>query len=285
MSDDMTGKMAAQTSGSTSRRSAIRKGQASTVIYPLLFGAFLLALWEGGALNAMTGADSFTLPSPSRIMGILADNMPKIMLNAQATLAVALSGLILGSLLGYGIAMVASHFPKWGPGGLTVISAFNAVPIIAIAPILNNLTKDVSPDASTRSMVARILVVTITCTVAMSMNAYRGFTELKPFSVDLLHSFAAKPRAIFLKLKVPNSIPYVFTALRISVPGSIIGAMVSEYFAEYIIGVGRQIRENIVLAQYATAWAYIVTAIAMGLSLYAALLFAEGILLRWRRKA
>jgi NitT/TauT family transport system permease protein len=58
--------------------------------------------------------------------------------------------------------------------------------------------------------------------------------------------------------------------------------MVSEYFAEYITGVGRQIRESIVLAQYSTAWAYIVTACFIGVVMYAVLLIVESILLKGR---
>ena len=170
-----------------------------------------------------------------------------------------------------------------GVGGLTIASAFNAIPIIAIAPILNNLTKDFSKDPNTRSMLAKMLVVMVTCTVSMSINAYRGFTELKPYSEDLMRSYAANKSTVFFKLRVPNSVPYVFTALRISVPGCVISALVSEYFAEYIIGVGRQIRENIVLAQYATAWAYILVACAIGIIMYVILLIAEGILLKGRR--
>ena len=162
-------------------------------------------------------------------------------------------------------------------------AAFNAIPIIAIAPIINNLTKDLSDSADERSMVAKILVVMLICMVSMSINSYRGFTELKPFSEDLLISYAASKLTIFLKLRVPNSVPYVFTALRVSVPASVITALVSEYFAEYIIGVGRQIRENIVLAQYATAWAYIAVACAIGILMYTILLVTEGILLKGRR--
>ena len=132
-------------------------------------------------------------------------------------------------------------------------------------------------------MVAKILVVTITSTVAMSVNAYRGLTELKPFSLDLMRSYAATERQIFTKLRLPNSVPFIFTALRVSVPGCVISALVSEYFAEYITGVGRQIRENIVLAQYATAWAYITVACAMGIALYISLLVFERILLKGRK--
>lgn len=259
------------------------KEKMTTVLYPVLFGVFLGILWQTQLLHKILGADTFTLPLPGRIMTIISENVPGIMANVQATLIVALGGLVLGSLFGYLLGIVATAFPKWGKGGLTIASAFNAIPIIAIAPILNNLTKDFSDDANIRSMLAKTLVVTITCTVAMSINAYRGLTELKPFSEDLLKSYAASKFTVFRKLRVPNSVPYIFTALRISVPGCVISALVSEYFAEYVIGVGRQIRENIVLAQYATAWAYIVVACMIGIILYAILLMAEGILLKGRR--
>lgn len=259
------------------------KAKLTSVLYPLLFGIFIVILWQTQLLHKLIGADTFTLPLPTRIISIIIDNMGSIWLNVQATAMVALGGLILGSLLGYLIAIIATLFPKWGMGGLTIISAFNAIPIIAIAPILTNLTKDFSKDPNVRSMFAKMLVVMITCTVAMSINAYRGFTELKPFSEDLMTSYAASKKTIFLKLRIPNSIPYVFTALRISVPGCIISALVSEYFAEYIIGVGRQIRESIVLAQYATAWAYIVVACLMAIILYGILMVAENILLKGRR--
>ncbi len=255
----------------------------STFVYPIAFGVLVVVLWQTELLHKILGADTFTLPLPSRILAIIGDNFPAVMKNVLATLIVALGGLTLGSLLGYGLGVLAAIFKKWGRGGLTLASAFNAIPIIAIAPILNNLTKDVSSVASVRSMVAKILVVTITCTVAMSVNAYRGLTELKPFSEEMMHSVASNKRQVFFKLRVPNSLPFVFTALRVSVPGSIISALVSEYFAEYIIGVGRQIRENIVLAQFATAWAYILVACVMGILLYMLLLLAESILLKGRK--
>ncbi len=261
----------------------MNKEKVTSILYPLLFGIFILIFWQTQLLHKFIGADTFTLPLPTRIINIIIDNGGTILNNVMATGMVALGGLILGSTLGYLIAIIATLFPKWGMGGLTIISAFNAIPIIAIAPILTNLTKDFSKDPNIRSMLAKMLVVMITCTVAMSINAYRGFTELKPFSEDLMASYAASKKTVFFKLRIPNSVPYVFTALRISVPGCIISALVSEYFAEYIIGVGRQIRESIVLAQYATAWAYIVVACVMAIILYGILMVAENTLLKGRR--
>lgn len=255
-----------------------------SVLLPVLFGVLILILWQTRALHAILHTDTFTLPLPTRIVTIISENGPTIWTNVTATLAVAALGLVIGSVLGYLIAILAAVFPRWGGGGLTIVAAFNAIPIVALAPVMTNWTRGVSTDAEVRSLVAKVLVVMIVSIASMSINAYRGLTELEPFAMDLMDSYAAGNGTKFLKLRLPNSIPYIFIALRVSVPGSVISAVVSEYFAEYIIGVGRQIRENIVLAQYSTAWTYIVVACAIGIFMYAVLMIAEGILLKGRKK-
>lgn len=260
------------------RRRALR--QVTEVALPVLVGLVVLASWQSGALNDAFGIDANTLPLPSRICQIIIDNLPKVMTNVQATLFVALVGLTVGSVAGYAFALLAVVSPKFGRSGLGIVAAFNAVPIVALAPVMTNWTRGVSPDANARSMVAKVLVVMILCIAAMSFTCYRGLTEVKPFSLDLMSSYAASKRQVFLKLRLPNSVPYVFTALKVSVPMSIITAIVAEYFAEFIIGVGRQIRENIVLAQFPTAWAYILVACVMGLVMYALLVLVEGVVRR-----
>lgn len=272
------------------RKSLLKRMQESenfqrllSIVLPLGLGSILLILWETQKLHHFLHTDTFTLPLPTRIIAIIGDNLGKILINVEATLIVAVVGLVLGSLLGFGIAVLATLFPRWGMGGLSIVAAFNAIPIVALAPVMTNWTKDISRDANVRSMVAKILVVMIVCMVAMSINGYRGLNELKPFAMDLMKSYAAKKSSIFFKLQFPNCIPYLFTALRVSVPASVIGALVSEYFAEYVIGVGRQIRENIVLAQYATAWAYIAVACLIGIILYSLLMLMEGIILKNRK--
>ena len=258
-------------------------GMMSSVGLPLLFGVIVFVLWQTQALHSWLGTDTITLPLPTRIGEIISQNKDSIG-QVKMTLTVALGGLVAGSILGYLIAVIASIFRKWGAGGLTIVSAFNAIPIVALAPVINNWTRDVSSDVSVRSTLAKIIVVTISCTAAMSVNAFRGLTELKPSSEDLMTSYAASKIVVFTKLRLPNSLPYVFTALRVSVPASVIGALVTEYFAEDTVGVGRQIRENIVKGQYPTAWAYIATACAIGIGMYIILMLVERLVLK-RRKA
>lgn len=255
-----------------------------TFFLPVLLGVLLVTAWQTQLLHKLLGTDVFTLPLPARILTIISENGSKIMENVQATVIVALLGLVFGSLIGYLIAILASMFPKWGSGGLSIVAAFNAIPIVALAPVMTNWTRGVSEDANTRSMVAKVIVVSIVCIANMSISAFRGLTDLKPFAEDLMTSYAAGRMAIFRKLLLPNSVPYVFTALKVAVPASVIGALVSEYFAEYITGVGRQIRENIVIAQYAVAWAYIAVACLIGIIMYMILILLEGIILKHRGK-
>ena len=156
---------------------------------PLLFGVIVFMLWQTQALHSWLGTDTITLPLPTRIGEIISQNKDSIGSQVKMTLTVALGGLVAGSILGYLIAVIASIFRKWGAGGLTIVSAFNAIPIVALAPVINNWTRDVSNDVSIRSTLAKIIVVTISCTAAMSVNAFRGLTELKPFSEDLMTSY------------------------------------------------------------------------------------------------
>lgn len=255
----------------------------STILLPVLFGVLIIVLWQTQVLHKWLNTDINTLPLPSRICHIIIDNVPVFLQNSVYTIIVAFVGLIVGSIIGYFVAVIAATFQKWGVAGLTIVGAFNAIPIVALAPVMTNWTKDVSHDPNIRSMVAKTLVVMIMCIASMSINAFRGLTELKPFALDLMNSYAANKKTVFMKLRLPNSVPYIFTALRVSVPISIITAVVSEYFAEYIVGVGREIRENIVLGQYPTAWAYIVVACLIGLIMYGLLMIVESLVLRRRR--
>jgi NitT/TauT family transport system permease protein len=246
-----------------------------SVFLPLAAGVIFVAMCQAQVVHKIFGLDTVTLPLPSRILTIIAENLPKFAENSAYTALEAVTGLVAGSVIGYLIAVIAVVFKRFGKGGLTIVSAFNAIPIVALAPVMSNWTKGISQDLNFRSMVAKILVVTVMCVAAMSVNAYKGLTELRPFSEDLMQSYAADKREIFLKLRVPNSVPFIFTALRVSVPLSVISAVVSEYFSEYIIGVGRAIRENFILSQYPTAWAYIFAACVIGLSMYGILMICE----------
>lgn len=103
----------------------------TSLLYPLIFGLCILFLWQSGILHTLFKTDQYILPYPTRIFRIIAENSDKIMENVQSSMIVIIIGLIFGSLIGYLAAIFATLSPNFGKGGLTVISAFNAIPIEA----------------------------------------------------------------------------------------------------------------------------------------------------------
>ena len=254
----------------------------TAVVYPLLFGVVLIVLWQFQILHKLLQTTTLILPLPTRIVSVIGENLPAIAADTWATVSVILPGLVLGSVIGYLLAVFATNSPKFGATGLTIIAAISAIPTVALAAVILQWTRDVSTDVDVRSYVMKLIIVTVVSVASMTLNAYRGLTELQPFALDLMKSYAANKMTVLIKLRAPNSVPYIFTSLKVSVPACVTAALVSEYFAEKITGVGRRIRECILQAQYSTAWAYIVTACAIGIILFAILMIAEKLIMRKR---
>ena len=260
------------------KKSASRFSSVTAVLYPLLFGVLLIALWQGQVLHKLLNTTTLILPLPTRILSVIAENLPAIANDTWATVSVILPGLVIGSVIGYLLAVFATNSPRFGATGLNIIAAISAIPTVALAAVILQWTRDVSSDVDVRSYVMKLVIVTVVSTASMTLNAYRGLTELKPFALDLMKSYAANKMTV----RAPNSLPYIFISLKVSVPACVIAALVSEYFAEKITGVGRRIRECILQAQYSTAWAYIVTACIIGIVLFAILMASEKLIMRKR---
>jgi NitT/TauT family transport system permease protein len=243
------------------------------VLWPLGFGALFLAVWQLGGFHAALGLMPFQLPLPSEIADALIRIAAKTSNDAIVTLSGALAGLILGSALGFGVALVAALFPRWGYGSLIVVSALNAVPVVALSPIMNRWFSD--------GMSQKIGVVTVVTMAAMAINAYRGLTDLKPFSLDLMQSYAAKRSTVLFHLRLPNALPSIFTALKINVTTALISAIVSEYFASSTSGLGFGIKDNLRKAEMAMGWAYITVASVAGILLYLLIVWAEKRFTKW----
>ena len=249
------------------------KDKVKNVLWPLAFGIALILVWQFGFLHKILDLKPFQLPVPTEIVSTLSDNLPKALRDTGVTISGALIGLGIGSFIGFMIAVIATFFPKWGYGGMIVITAFNAVPIVALSPIMNLWFST--------GMAQKIGVVTVVCMAAMAINAYSGMNNLKPFSIDLMHTVAASKWTIFKKLRLPNCLPYMFTAFKINIASAIIAAIISEYFAASTSGLGFGIKDNLRKAEMAMGWSYIVAASLAGVILYCIILLVERNAIKW----
>jgi NitT/TauT family transport system permease protein len=91
-----------------------------------------------------------------------------------------------------------------------------------------------------------------------------------------MKSYAASDFSILRKVRIPNAVPFLFTALKIAAPASVITAFVSEYFGGSQNGLGSRITSNIATSKNAVAWAYVLGACLLGLAFYLASSLLEG---------
>ncbi len=252
--------------------SRIRLTGAGRVALPLLAGVLFLALWELQVFHKLLHLKTYQLPLPSAIASALTDNFNILLSYAGYTLTEAVLGMLIGSALGFLVALAAAAWPKWGAGGLLLTAALNAVPIVALAPIMNLWFGD--------GIGSRVAIVAVTTMAAMAINAHKGMTMIDPLAVDLMHACAAGKLAVFRYLRIANSLPYVFTALKINTTASMIGAIVGEFFVSSR-GLGYLLSNSIKVAKMPLGWSCIVMAALAGVLFYLIVERLEKVFIRW----
>jgi NitT/TauT family transport system permease protein len=115
----------------------------------------------------------------------------------------------------------------------------------------------------------------------------RGLRSFDPRALELMRSYAATRSTIYRRLRLPASIPYLFTALKIAATASVVGAIIGEGPGGIADGLGRVI---ITYNQYYITgpeklWASIVAAGLLGVTFYLVVVAAERVVLRGRRPA
>ncbi|MCP1423433.1 NitT/TauT family transport system permease protein [Paenibacillus xylanexedens] len=253
---------------------SVRRRSIVLSMLPWGAGVLFLTLWQLRLFHWIFSLESYQLPVPSAIAASIQENANMLFRYAMYSGTEMLGGFLLGSLLGALAAAGASFFPTSGRAAVTVLSALNAVPIVALAPIMNNWFGD--------GIWSRIAVVTVITMAAMAVSLFKGLTSIQPQYSDLLSGLAASRMQFFWKLRLPHALPSLFAGLKINMSTSIIGAIVGEFFIASQ-GLGYLLSDQIRLANMPLAWSCIVIAAALGIVLYEAVVLAEKRLMPWNR--
>jgi NitT/TauT family transport system permease protein len=240
---------------------------------PLAVLIVLIGMWQLGAFHAVFGLREFQLPYPLQIAQAMFDRADVLWRDATLyTGPEAVVGLLLGGLAGFGCALLFASVPFLRRGGLPIAASLNSIPIIAISPIAVLWFGFGQP--------SKIAVVALMTFAPMVINAFKGLYSIDPQALELMSSVAASPRDVFMKLRLPHSLPYVFTALKVGTTLAMIGAIVAEFFNAQR-GLGVTLSNNIQVAKMPIAWAAIVTAAVLGLGLYALVGLVERAVIPW----
>lgn len=235
---------------------------------PILVGVLFLGAWQ--LLVVSRDIQPYLLPAPTLIGENFFGNMDLMWSTAIYTAITALLGLVFGTAAGLLAAFLAQRFIVVNNMVTPLAAGLAAVPIVALTPILNNMF-----DITSRT--PRVLVTAIIVFFPVFVNVTRGLVQVQPVQLELMRSMNAQPRTVLRLLRVPNAIPFFFTAMKITAPMAVIAALVAEYFGGPQLGLGSRIASSAANTAYGRAWAYVVAAIITGLLFYLVVLLAE----RW----
>jgi NitT/TauT family transport system permease protein len=135
------------------------------------------------------------------------------------------------------------------------------------------------------SRTPRVLVTMIIVIFPIFVNVTRGLVQVQPVQLELMRSMNAQPRTVLRLLRIPNAIPFFFTALKVAAPMAVIAALVSEYFGGPQMGLGSRIASSAANSAYGRAWAYVVASIITGLLFYFIVLAVERWAAPWTGRA
>lgn len=232
-----------------------------------------LALWEL-AIRALDLAQ-FILPPPSAILAALTGASSRELTTAALnTLVEAVGGLAMGVSAGVIVAFATSRWASARDTLLPIAVAANAVPIIAFAPIVNNWFGALNP-------LSKAVIVAILVFFPVMINVVRGLTQVDASALELMRSYAATDWQVLRRLRVPNALPYFFTALKISATLSLIGAIVGEYFGGSSEVLGRVIVKSASSLRFDVTWAAIFLGAAAGIGFYLVIVTLERLVIPW----
>jgi NitT/TauT family transport system permease protein len=231
-----------------------------------------IAAWEG--LVRGLDVERFLLPPLSDILETLWADRETFSDAALFTFKEALGGFAIGCSAGILVALALARWRPLGRALMPYAIAANAVPIIAFAPITNNWFGLLNP-------ASKMVIAAVLCFFPVVVNTLRGLTSVHPSSIELMRSYAAGEWEIFRRVRIPNSLPYVFSALKVATVLAMIGAIVGDYFGGSQEALGIQIRRFAGIFAFEEAWAAILVASVLGIAFYGAVALAERFAMSW----
>lgn len=228
-------------------------------------------LWQWGA-HAMP----YLLPPLSSVFDALSGHLSYYARNAGITLGEAAAGLAMSFVVAFALAVLISEVPAVRRGVLPIAVVLNVTPLVAIAPVLVVAFGFGPPP--------KVIITALFCFFPILINTAVGLRSVPLPMMQVYQTMKASRLELLVHLRIPYAMPYLFAALRIVTPLSIIGAVVAELSASGSVGgLGSVISVATSMNQLAVVYAAIFVLAVMGVLLMLVITVAERRALRWRQ--
>ncbi|WP_422561175.1 ABC transporter permease [Parvibaculum sedimenti] len=243
-----------------------RPGIATLIAAPLIFGIWLLYVWQVLVLGFKV--PGVLLPAPSVICAALIGARETLAADfVQTFIKAVIPGFFIGGGAGFVTGLLVDHMPFLQRGLLPLGNLVSALPIVAVAPIMVMWF-----GFDWQSKAAVVVIMTF---FPMLVNTIAGLEALGRIERDLMATYAASYGQTLSMAKLPAALPFVFNALKVNSTLALIGAIVAEFFGTPIVGMGFRISTEVGRMNISMVWATIAVAAVAGSASYGLIALAE----------
>src|SRR5262249_15080686 len=209
--------------------------------------AGFIGFWA--ALVYVLKVPPFVAPSPVAVAGKLIAEYNKLMANLFPTAMEATAGFLVGNAAAILMATAFVHKKSLEDAFFPIVVLINTIPVVAKAPILVLLLGN--------GMEPKIAIAALICFFPTLVNMVRGLESVNPQALELMRVLSASQTEIFFKLRLHNSLPYLFSALKIAASTAVIGAIVGEWIGS-TVGIGALIIQSMYAFDSAMLYASVI---------------------------
>jgi len=193
------------------------------------------------------------------------DSNRSLVYNAWITLTSTTVGFVFGTLLGILIAIGIVHVKALDRSLKPWIIASQTVPVLAIAPMVIVVLAAVD----ITGLIPKALISTYLSFFPVTVGMVKGLRSPEAMHLDLMRTYNASASQTFWKLRLPASVPFLFTSMKVGIAASLVGAIVAELPTGAVAGIGAKLLAGSYYSQTIDIWAALVAG-----SVLAALLVA-----------
>ena len=246
-----------------------------TTILPVAFLLALVLIWE--FISRYTDAfPDYILPAPTAILERMWDDPELLWSATKVTLVEVVVGFAIGVVIGLALALPIAYSPTVRATLYPLIVASQAVPKIAIGPLLVLwLGLGVLP---------KLAIVALMVFFPVVVTAAEGFSSVDRNLLDLMRSVNASQWQIFRRVSFPHALPQIFSGLKIGITLAVVGAVVGEWIAADN-GLGYLLLQANTQLDSTLLFSALVLLVVLGVVLFILVEVAERLLLPWRQSS
>jgi NitT/TauT family transport system permease protein len=253
-----------------------RGSLAGKILPKLLYAILAIALWQ--AIVMLFKVKEFVVPAPLAVFKSLFSGQ-KVAENTwwvhiSTTLSEIVAAYLFTAAVGFLLAVLICWSKILRGIFMPIIAVLNSLPKIALAPLFLIWLG--------YGFAANVTIAIIVAFFPIVLNTTVGLDSVDEDLLDLVRYLNASKLQIFLKIRIPNSLPYVFSGLKVSATMTVVGVIVGEFVASSQ-GLGFLIKDSQAMMNTPPMFASLFIISAMGLGLFAFIGLLERLLMPWNR--